>query len=88
MVCPPLRGDNPRALARGFIASYGRKNHSITYIYRSILKTQSYVDGWMTCDFRSLSTVFQSGRWADFNERLCANGTPFTIGKVLASGGA
>ena len=31
--------------------------------------------GWMTCDFMSFSTVFQSimsGRWADDNERLCA----------------
>ena len=32
------------------------------------------MDGWMTCDFMSFTTVFSviSGQCADDNERLCA----------------
>ena len=46
--------------------------------------------GWMICDFMSFSTVFQTyiwGRWADDNERLCANGTPFMVEKNLPQAG-
>ena len=44
--------------------------------YNNSLQTldrHRWMDGWMTCDFTSFSTVFQSsGQWADDNEMLCA----------------
>ena len=43
------------------------------------------IDGWMACDFRSFSTVFQSvilEQWADDNERLCAMEVPLWLRKI------
>ena len=42
-----------------------------------------WVDGSMTCDFTSLSTVFQSyqGDGRLITEAVC-NGTPFTVEKI------
>ena len=40
------------------------------------------IDGWMTCDFRSFSTAFQSvilEQWADDNERLCEIEVPLWL---------
>ena len=39
------------------------------------------LDGWMICDFTSISTVFPviSGRWASNNEMLCAMETRFRL---------
>ena len=47
------------------------------------------VDGWMDdlqfyVLLNSISVI--SGRWVADNERLCANGTPFSIEKIPASG--
>ena len=46
------------------------------------------MDGWMTCDFTSFSTVFQS--YLDY-ERLimkgCDNGALFTVEKILPRAG-
>ena len=46
------------------------------------------MDGWMTCDFTSFSTVFQSYR---NDERLImkavCNGTPFMVEKILPRAG-
>ena len=46
--------------------------------------------GWVTCDFTSFSTVFQSlsGRRTGDNERLCAMETLFVIKKISILGGA
>ena len=42
----------------------------------------------MTCDFKSFSTTsLISGLWLGDNEAAC-NGTPFTIERKFASGGA
>ena len=47
------------------------------------------IDGWMTCDFTSFSTVFQS--YQDDGRIImkgCVQCIPFMIEKMLASGGA
>ena len=47
------------------------------------------MDGWLACDFTSFSTVFQS--YQDDRRMIMKGfciGTPFTIKKILASGGA
>ena len=46
------------------------------------------MDGWMTCDLKSFSTVFQSRRWTDDNESLCAmEACVCRVGKVPPSAG-
>ena len=39
------------------------------------------INGWVTCDFTSVSTVFQS-----YQEAVC-NGTPFTVEQISLRAG-
>ena len=63
-----------------------RRNLLCVYVLQGFMTSLVHhrTDGWITCDFTSFSTVFQSHQ----DKKAMCNETTFTIGKISASGGA